>query len=96
MDIKNISANCVLLEWSNHQQLFHSNDVKDYAPTSPPNSFGWQTIHVCKDFDESCALVEALVELCTLAAGEEHTVTATTLRAMAAQLVKYADAVREN
>ena len=52
--------NCVLLEWSDEQQDFWTNDVKNGKPRSHTNTKGVLIVHVCKNYKEAHLLIDYL------------------------------------
>jgi len=60
MFIYSFPQTCVLLEWSEEQQTFFTNDVKNGKPCSQINVNGVLIVHIFKNYTEAHLLMENL------------------------------------
>ncbi len=93
MPIVNYPPDCVLLEWNEKQQVFHYNCIRNGKPSNPPGTYGWVTLHVCKNVDDAILITEYLDKYFSYAKNKKKPVSLTQIRSYISDLTKVADAL---
>lgn len=55
---KTLRINCTLLEWSEQQQVFHSNPITDGIVHIPPETNGYTTVYIADTPEEAYFIAE--------------------------------------